>query len=58
MQQTTQLRLHENVQFIYELVLAQMELRARGVEFEVGGGLRSFSTNGSLDREALLRRSA
>jgi hypothetical protein len=58
MQQTTQLRLHENVQFIYELVLAQMELRSSGVQFEVGSSLRSFSTNGSLDPEALLRRSA
>jgi len=58
MQQTTQLRLHENVQFIYELVLAEMELRAAGVQFDVNENLRSFSTNGSLDREALLHRSA
>ena len=58
MQQTTQLRLHENVQFIHELVLAEMELRTAGARFEVNENLRSFATNGSLDREALLRRSA
>ncbi len=58
MQQTTQLRLHENVQFIYELVLAEMELRNAGIEFDVNENLRSFSTNGSIDREALIKRSA
>ncbi len=58
MQQTTQLQLHENVQFIYELVLAQMELRTAGMEFEANENLRSFSTNGSIDRDALMHRSA
>lgn len=58
MQQTTQLTLHENVQFIYELVLARMELEAAGVEFSTGENLRGFSTNGRLDTEHILRRSA
>ncbi len=58
MHQTTQISLHENVQFIYELVLAQMELRAAGVQFEVNDNLRSFTTNGGVDSDALLHRSA
>lgn len=32
----------DNVQFIYELSLAELELRAMGVEFEVTNGLREF----------------
>ncbi|MEA3400500.1 MAG: DNA methyltransferase [Armatimonadota bacterium] len=58
MHQTTRLTLHENVQFIYELVLAQMELEAAGVDFAVGDNLRGFRANGQLDRERLIRRSA
>jgi len=37
-----QLVLFDNVQFIYELALAQLELKALGVEFEVTNGLREF----------------
>ena len=37
-----QLLLLDNVQFIYELALAQLELEALGVEFEVTNGLRKF----------------
>ncbi len=58
MQQTTQFALHENVQFIYELVLAQMELATAGVDFTVHDNLRGFSANGSLDRDWIIRRSA
>ncbi len=58
MQQTTQLALHENVQFIYELVLAQMELAAAGVEFTMHDNLRGFSTDGGLDCERIIHRSA
>lgn len=58
MQQTTGLALHQNVQFIYELVLARLELDAAGMDVEPSDNLRSFSVNGSIDREALLRRSA
>ena len=32
----------DNVQFIYELSLAELELKALGVEFEVTNGLREF----------------
>jgi len=32
----------DNVQFIYELSLAELELRALGVDFEVTNGLREF----------------
>ncbi len=53
-----QLQLHDNVQFIYELVLAQMELEAAGVSYEVSEGLRSFDADDGLDRPRLLRRSA
>jgi len=37
-----QLVLFDNVQFIYELALAQLELKALGVKFEVTNGLREF----------------
>jgi tRNA G10 N-methylase Trm11 len=37
-----QLLLLDNVQFIYELVLAQLELQSLGVNFEVTNGLREF----------------
>lgn len=37
-----QLMLFDNVQFIYELALAQLELKALGVKFEVTNGLREF----------------
>jgi len=37
-----QLILFDNVQFIYELALAQLELKSLGVKFEVTNGLREF----------------
>jgi DNA modification methylase len=37
-----QLLLLDNVQFIYELALAQLELQSLGVNFEVTNGLREF----------------
>ncbi|GLI54076.1 TRM11 family SAM-dependent methyltransferase [Thermodesulfovibrio yellowstonii] len=36
------LTLLDNVQFIYELSLAELELKALGIEFEVKNGLREF----------------
>lgn len=36
------LTLLDNVQFIYELSLAELELRALGIDFEVTNGLREF----------------
>ena len=53
-----QLRLHDNVQFIYELVMAQRELVAAGIDFEVSEDLRVFEVQDGLDAERLLRRSA
>jgi len=37
-----QLLLFDNVQFIYELALAQLELKSMGVKFEITNGLREF----------------
>jgi len=45
----------DNVQFIYELSLAELELKALGVNFEVTNGLREFKIRGaphSLDLRA------
>ncbi|MEO0223922.1 MAG: hypothetical protein ABIL76_02370 [candidate division WOR-3 bacterium] len=48
--------LFDNVQFIYELALAQLELKAFGVEFEITNSLRSFKLTGELEDMVLLRR--
>ncbi len=54
-----QLVLFDNVQFIYELALAQLELRALGVEFEVTNGLREFKLlEDPEDTESLKRKLA
>jgi DNA modification methylase len=45
----------ENVQFIYELSLAQMELESLGVKFEVTNGLRRFKML-EWDDETLLKK--
>jgi len=37
-----QIVLFDNVQFIYELALAQLELKSLGVRFEITNGLREF----------------
>ncbi len=37
-----ELHLFDNVQFIYELALAQLELNSLGISFEVTNGLREF----------------
>lgn len=39
------LTLFDNVQFIYELSLAELELKGLGVDFEVINGLREFRIN-------------
>jgi len=52
------LRLHKNIQFIYELALAQKELQAFGVEFEPSNDLRGFVSGNSVDPELLKRRTA
>jgi len=52
------LKLHENIQFIYELALAQKELKALGVEFDPANDLRGFVSRNSVDLELLKRRAA
>jgi len=56
--QDKQLLLLDNVQFIYELALAQLELRSLGVSFEVTNGLREFRVFEIKDEEALRRKLA
>lgn len=50
-----ELRLHPNIQFIYELVLAERELEAMGVKARVSADLRTFEAP-SLEDAAQLRR--
>jgi len=56
--QDKQLLLLDNVQFIYELALAQLELQSFGVNFEVANGLREFRLLDAKDEEVLRRRLA
>ena len=53
-----QARLFGNVQFIYELILAQLELRSLGAVFEMTDGFSSFSLLDVEDAERLKRRLA
>lgn len=53
-----QLRLLDNVQFIYELALAQLELQSLGVQFEVTNGLREFKLISARDDDELRRKLA
>jgi tRNA G10 N-methylase Trm11 len=53
-----QARLFGNVQFIYELILAQLELRSLGAVFEMTDGFSSFSLLDVEDDERLKRRLA
>ncbi len=47
----------DNVQFIYELSLAELELKALNVEFEVTNGLREFKIlNKSNEQKELIKR--
>jgi ubiquinone/menaquinone biosynthesis C-methylase UbiE len=48
----------DNVQFIYELALAQLELRALGVDFKLTNGLREFKLIKAGDIEEVLKRAA
>ena len=51
------LMLLDNVQFIYELSLAELELKALGIEFEVTNGLREFRVlNKSEKQKELIKR--
>lgn len=53
-----QLLLLDNVQFIYELALAQLELQALGADFEVTNGLREFKLLGTKNEDELRKRVA
>ncbi len=53
-----ELKLHDNIQFIYELALAQLELEAFGVDFHVANGMRIFEAKKLPDSETLQRRLA
>jgi SAM-dependent methyltransferase len=54
----TSLALFDNTQFIYELALARMELKAFGVEFAVEPDMRTFEATSIPDPEVLVRRLA
>jgi hypothetical protein len=53
-----QLLLLDNVQFIYELALAQLELQSLGTLFEVANGLRGFKLVDTNNDERLRERLA
>ncbi len=53
-----QLLLLDNVQFIYELALAQLELQSLGVRFEVTNGLREFKLIETKNEEELQKKLA
>jgi len=53
-----QLLLLDNVQFIYELALAQLELQALGAQFEMTNGLREFKLLEINDEGRLKKRLA
>jgi len=48
----------DNVQFIYELALAQFELESFGVSFNITNGLRNFRIVKATDEDRLLKRLA
>lgn len=52
------LRLFNNVQFIYELALAELELESLGVKYSVESNLRTFSGSDETDVETLRKRAA
>ena len=54
----SQLVLFDNVQFIYELALAQLELQSLGVRFEMTNGLREFKLLDTENEQELRRKSA
>jgi len=52
------LDLFHNIQFIYELVLAKLELDSMGVEYAMDENMRSFTAKKVPDKDWVLRRSA
>jgi len=53
-----ELTLLSNIQFIYELALARLELHALGANFQVVNNLRTFKVFNKVDEELLRHRSA
>lgn len=51
-------RLHDNIQFLYEMRLACLELEAAGAKAEVDEGWRTVRARGLADPEAFARRTA
>ena len=54
-QLNNQARLFDNVQFIYELILAQLELHSLGAVFEMTDGFSEFSLL-DVDNDERLKR--
>ncbi|MDA8223068.1 MAG: DNA methyltransferase [Desulfitobacterium hafniense] len=54
------LTLLDNVQFIYELSLAELELRVLGADYEVTNGLREFKLNNKSEKlnERIIKKSS
>lgn len=52
------LKLHDNIQFIYELALAKIELRSLGVDFEITNNLREFDLGSTENVDHLKKRLA
>lgn len=48
----------DNVQFIYELSLAQLELQSFGVDFQITNGLREFKVVKAENLEEVIKRTA
>ncbi len=55
---TMQLKLFDNVQFIYELVLAKMELEALNLDYQLQDNLRTFMARNLDDIDYLTKRLA
>lgn len=50
--------LFDNVQFIFELALAQLELQALNINFQVTNGLREFKPLTRKNLDVLARKTA
>jgi len=50
--------LFENVQFIYELALAQMEMESFNIKYNITNGLREFEIQDSQQNDLIFKRSA
>lgn len=48
----------DNVQFIYELALAQLELKSLGAEYRITNGMREFELIRARNEENLINRLA